>query len=131
VTTSRPGVIHEHSRRRHLVEHEYPRPSVSRTAFRLVVLVAAVIFATVAIVFFVWHRSSSAEDRVRQQAKDLACNISQVGLGSRPCAPVENLRKTGSETWRFRIEGPARGRYRCYELRLADQLQPPTQLSCR
>lgn len=43
--------------------------------------------------------------------KDLACNISQVGLGIRPCAPVENFRKSRRGAWRFRIEGAARGRY--------------------
>jgi hypothetical protein len=103
---------------------------VSRPAFRLLVLVAAVTFATVAIVLYVLPRSISAEDRARQQAKDMACSASQVGLGIRPCAPVENFRKTGADTWRFRIDGPARGRHHCYELRIADRPQLPTQLSC-
>jgi len=98
---------------------------------RLVVLVAALTVTVVAIAVVAWPRSTSAEDRARQEAKTLACNISQVGLGVRPCAPVKEFRKTGANTWRFRIEGPARRDYRCYELNAAvGPLYPVRQVPC-
>jgi hypothetical protein len=81
-------------------------------------LAAALTFTAAAIVFFAWPRSGGAEDKARQQAQGLACNISQVGLGGRPCAKVENFRKAGPNAWRFRFLAPAPGhaQYRCWEL---------------
>lgn len=94
----------------------------------LVLPIAALAVIAIAVVF-AWPRSSSAENRAREQARNIACNVSQVGLGARPCAAVEGFRAEPG-AWRFRIALPG-GRYRCYALSAAGRpLYPLQRVRC-
>jgi hypothetical protein len=97
-------------------------------------LIAAMILGAVlgavvtSLVFLTQPRRSRQEQEARSVAAELACASSDVGLGTRPCAPVEEFRKAGAASWRIRFEGPERGRQNCFVLRT---FRPPRRVACQ
>jgi hypothetical protein len=68
-----------------------------------VVGVAAGVAATAAF-YALHHQRSWQEQEAQSRADAIACNITQVGLGAKPCGKLLSFRKTAPYTWDARIE---------------------------
>jgi hypothetical protein len=91
---------------------------------RIGVVVGLLAVAATVIVFLMWPLSGGVEHRARQWAEELACGVSQHGLGVRPCASITEFQEIGAQTWRVRIDGF----HGCFLVR-ADR--GPTKRACK
>jgi hypothetical protein len=66
-------------------------------------VVAAVVIIAIAVA--AWPQNPSRSETARASARQIACNVSQHGLGIRPCAKVVEFTPLAPATWRVRVQG--------------------------
>jgi hypothetical protein len=65
----------------------------------------AVVVVIIVVALAVWPHRLSRSDTARAHARQIACNVSQHGLGAHPCAKVVEFTRLAPRTWRVRVEG--------------------------